>query len=215
MADKRSKAGDGPAAASAAGAGVCLGAIAGAFGVRGEVRLKPFTAIPEDIAAYGLLHTEDRAQRFEIRITRAVKGGLAARLSGVATREEAEALKGVRLYVDRAALPEDALEEDEYYHADLIGMFVEDLSGAPLGVVAAVPDFGAGDMLEIKPPQGRSVYLPFTREAAPHVDLAGRRIVADPPAGLFEAEEDPASAGAEAAAERDGPDEDDGSEGGR
>lgn len=193
MAEKRAapETASGGKAAAAVPEGVCLGAIAGAFGVRGEVRLKPFTAAPEDIAAYGPVRTENGARRFEIAGLRAIKGGLAARLSGVATREEAEALRGTRLYVDRAALPESALEEDEYYHADLIGLIVEDLEGKALGVVIAVQDFGAGDVLEIKPPRGRSVYLPFTKEAAPHLDLAAGRVIADPPAGVFEDEEAP------------------------
>lgn len=168
---------------------VCLGAIAGAFGVRGEVRIKPFTQNPEDVAAYGPVETEDGGRRFEIKPTRAVKGGLAARLSGVASREQAEALKGVRFYVERAALP-DPGEEEEYYHADLIGLAVEDLQGEPLGKVAAVWDFGAGDVLEIArshiKPGAKNAFLPFTKAMAPHVDLAGGKIVADPPEGLLD-----------------------------
>ncbi|MEM9724690.1 MAG: ribosome maturation factor RimM [Pseudomonadota bacterium] len=163
---------------------VCVGAVAGAYGVRGEARLKPFTAKPEDIAAYGPVETEDGARRFTLRITRAIKGGLAARLSGVDTREQAEALKGVRLYVERTALP-DLPDEEEYYHADLIGIGVEDLSGEPLGQVVAVWDFGAGDVLEVARARGKTVYLPFTREAVPHLSVAERRAVADPPDGLF------------------------------
>lgn len=163
---------------------VCVAAIAGAFGVRGEARVKPFTAEPEAIGDYGPLETEDGARRFKLRITRVVKGGLAARLSGVETREEAEALRGVRLYVARARLPE--LEEDEFYHADLIGMRVVDLSDRSLGVVRAVQNYGAGDFLEIAAPGLRHpALLPFTRAAIPHVDLAARRVIADPPDGVF------------------------------
>lgn len=162
---------------------VCLGAVAGAFGVRGEVRLKSFCAVPEDIAAYGPLESEDGARRFEVHLVQAVKGGFAARLSGVPTRAAAEALRGARLYADRAVLPPPA--EDEFYHSDLIGLEVRDTGGALLGRVRAVHDHGAGDLLEIDVAGGPSVLLPFTRAAVPLVDLAAARIVADPPEGLF------------------------------
>lgn len=163
---------------------VCLGAIAGAFGVRGEVRLKSFAARPEDIAAYGPLYTEDGARRFEIALTGRAKGALTARLSGVASREAAEALRGTTLHVPREVLP--ALPEDEFYHADLLGLPVFDTGGAPLGRVRAVHDHGAGDLLEIHAPgHSGTVLLPFTRATVPTVDLAAGRIVADPPDGLF------------------------------
>lgn len=163
---------------------VCIGAIAGAFGVQGEVRLKSFCAVPEDVTAYGALVTEDGARAFTVEITRPVKNGLAARLSGVATREQADALKGTRLFVDRSRMP--PLPEDEFYHADLIGLEVRDTGGTLLGTVRSVQEFGAGDMLEIHGPGHKStVLLPFTREAVPTVDIAAGRIVADPPEGLF------------------------------
>ena len=163
---------------------LCLGAIAGAFGVRGEVRLKSFCAHPEDVAAYGALSTEDNSRSFEITLGRQIKSGFAARLSGVLTKEQADALKGARLYVDRANLPEP--EDDEYYHADLIGLEVFDTGGARLGAVRAVQDHGAGDLLEIYGPNLKTtVLLPFTLACVPTVDLAAGRIVADPPEGLF------------------------------
>ena len=158
---------------------VCVGAIAGAFGVRGEARIKSFCAEPEAIAEYGPLESEDGRQTFTLRITRAVKGGLAARLSGVASREAVEALKGTRLYAPRDRLPD--LAEDEFYHADLIGLTVADTGGAPLGRVRAIHDHGAGDMLEVIGPGGREILIPFTRAAVPTVDLAAGRIVADLP----------------------------------
>ncbi|MEO1292251.1 MAG: ribosome maturation factor RimM [Pseudomonadota bacterium] len=165
---------------------VCVAAIAGAFGVRGEVRLKPFTNDPEAVAGYGPLSTEDGARQFEVRLSRPIKGGYAVRLSSVATREEAEALKGTRLYVPRSALPEPE-DEGDYYYADLIGMDVEDLSGHTLGRVRAVQNFGAGDFLEIYAPGRRqTALLPFTLAAVPKVDLARRTIIADPPLGVFE-----------------------------
>jgi len=162
---------------------VSVGAIAGAFGVHGEARVKSFCAEPEAIADYGPLSSEDGARRFEIRLTRPVKGGFAARLSGVATREAAEALKGTRLYAERDRLP--ALPDDEFYHADLIDLTVLDTGGAEIGRVRAIYDHGAGDMLEVVGPdgdsRGRELLIPFTRAAVPTVDLALGRIVADPP----------------------------------
>lgn len=157
---------------------VCVGAIAGAFGVRGEVRLKSFCTVPEDIAAYGPLTTEDGGRSFAVRLTRPVTGGLGARLSGVETREQAEALRGTTLWAPRAALP--SLPDDEFYHADLIGLPVFDPGGAPLGTVRAIFDHGAGDIVEVAGPGG-TLLLPFTRVVVPTVDLAAGRIVADPP----------------------------------
>ncbi len=163
---------------------ICLGAIAGAFGVRGEVRLKSFCARPEDIETYAPLTTADGAKQFTIRLTRPIKGGFAARLGGVATKEQADALRGTRLYAPRHRLPE--LPDDEYYHADLIGLEVRDTGGALLGRVKAVLNHGAGDLLEIRlEGQSKTVLLPFTRATVPTVDLAAGRIVADPPEGLL------------------------------
>ena len=157
---------------------ICVGAIGGAFGVRGEVRLKSFCAVPEDIATYGDLTSEDGARRFSVRLTRPVTGGLGARLSGIDTKEQADALKGTTLWAERGALP--ALPDDEFYHADLIGLEVADPGGAILGRVRAIYDHGAGDILEIAGPSGL-LLVPFTRAAVPTVDLAAGRIVADPP----------------------------------
>ncbi|RWR30928.1 16S rRNA processing protein RimM [Sinirhodobacter populi] len=162
---------------------VCVGAIAGAFGVKGEVRLKSFCSTPADIAAYGPLWTEDGSRQFTVKLTRPVTGGLGARLSGVATKEEGDALKGVTLWADRDRLP--ALPDDEFYHADLIGLDVFDTGGAALGKVRAIQNFGASDILEIYAPGRKStLMLPFTRAVVPTVDLKARRIVADPPEEL-------------------------------
>lgn len=157
---------------------ICVGAIAGAFGVRGEVRLKSFCTQPRDIALYGPLATEDGSRSFTVTLTRPVTGGLGARLSGVATREDAEALRGTTLWAPRAALP--SLPDDEFYHADLIGLEVVDPGGQVLGRVRAIFDHGAGDILEVVG-GGDVLLLPFTRAVVPTVDLAARRIVADPP----------------------------------
>jgi 16S rRNA processing protein RimM len=164
---------------------VCIGAVAGAFGVRGELRLKSFTAEPSDVATYGPVATEDGSQGFTITLTgQSTKGALIARLSGVTTKEQADSLRGVRLYVERDRLP--ALPDDEYYHADLIGVEVFDTGGALLGRVKSVQNHGASDLLEIHGPGLKStVLLPFTLDAVPTVDLTAGRIVADPPEGLF------------------------------
>lgn len=168
-----------------AGELICVGAIAGAFGVTGEVRLKSFTAEPEAIAEYAPLSTEDGARRFDVQITRAIKSGFAARLSGVRTKEDADALRGTRLYAPRDRLPD--LPDDEFYHADLIGLAVHDTGGAELGRVRTVQNHGAADLLEVVVPGRReTVLLPFTRAAVPTVDIAAGRIVADPPEGLFD-----------------------------
>jgi len=164
---------------------VCVGAIAGSYGVRGEVRLKSFTAQAEAIAAYAPLQTEDGSRQFDLTITRAIKNGLAARLSGIATKEEADALKGLRLFVPRDRLPDP--DEDEYYHADLIGLEVRDTGGTVLGQVKSVQNHGATDLLEIQGPGLKTtVLLPFTNAAVPTVDLTAGRIIADPPEGLFD-----------------------------
>lgn len=160
---------------------ICVGAISGAFGVQGEVRLKSFCAEPEDIASYGPLWSEDGTRQFKIKLTRPVAGGLGARITGVATKEEADALKGVSLYADRARLPR--LPDDEFYHADLIGLEVRDPGGKLLGYVRAVHNHGAGDLLEVSG-AGTDLLLPFTRAVVPTVDLAAGRIIADPPEGL-------------------------------
>lgn len=164
---------------------ICVGAISGAFGVQGEVRIKSFCAEPEAIADYAPLSTEDGAREFTIKITRSVKGGFAARLSSVSNREDAEALKGTRLYAPRDRLP--GLPDDEFYHADLIGLQVVDTGGAVLGTIRSVQDHGAGDILEITGPGLKNpAMLPFTRDAVPAVDLSAGRVIVDPPEGIFD-----------------------------
>jgi len=163
---------------------ICLGTIVGVHGVQGAVRIKSFTADPADIAAYGAVSDESGARRFEVKVLGQARGAVLARLSGVASRDAAEALRGVRLYVPRAALPKT--NEDEFYHADLIGLPVETREGAPLGSVRAVHNFGAGDILELRDESGRELLLPFSDTVVPKVDLAVGRIVAAPPPSLLE-----------------------------
>ena len=160
---------------------VVVGAIAGAYGVKGEVRLKSFCADPAAIGDYSPLQTE-AGHEFTVKLGRPVKGGFTARLSGISNKEQADALKGTRLTAARDDLP--SLPDDEFYHADLIGLEVVDTGGAVLGHVRAIYDHGAGDLLEVAG-HGTPVLLPFTRANVPTVDLAAKRIVADPPPGLL------------------------------
>jgi 16S rRNA processing protein RimM len=156
-----------------------VGRVAGAFGVKGEVRLTAFTAEPLALLDYKDLLREDGSPGLTLTSGRAAKGGVVARAREVETREQAEALRGLKLYIPRDRLPEP--EEDEFYVTDLIGLSVETADGEALGVVKSVQDFGAGDLLEIQPPEGASWYLPFTREAVPEVSIAERRVVAVKP----------------------------------
>lgn len=163
---------------------VCVGAVLGAHGVRGEVRIKCFTQDPEDIGALGKVETEDGTRQFTLRVTRNVKEGVAASLSGIADRDAAEALKGARLYVHRSALPELAAKDEEYYQADLIGLTVRWQDGSrPDGEIVAVHNFGAGDLIEVALADGkpRTVLLPFNLEIVPEVNIAQRFVTVNPP----------------------------------
>ena len=163
---------------------ICVGAIGGAYGVRGEVRLKSFCATPDDIETYSPLTTEDGAKTFSLAIIRPMKNGFVARVAEVATKEEADALKGTQLFARRDQLPH--LPNDEFYYTDLVGLEVFDTGGTSLGRVKAVQNHGASDLLEVHAPGATTtVLLPFTKDAVPTVDLAAGRIVADPPEGLF------------------------------
>jgi len=164
---------------------VLLGEIGRPQGLQGEVRIRSFTAEPAAIAEYGPLEDETGTRQFEIESLRVTPKALSARLKGVTTREEAEALTGTKLYVPHTRLP--AREEDEWYHTDLIGLAAQDREGAPIGTVIAVHNFGAGDLLEIKPASGgATVLMPFTRETVPEVDVEGGWLRVVPPEGQFE-----------------------------
>ena len=163
---------------------ICVGTIAGSYGVRGEVRLKSYCAVPEDIEGYSPLTDEAGNERYPLVLTRPIKNGFAARLGGVETREQADALKGLRLFARRDQLP--SLPDDEFYHTDLTGLEVYDTGGTLLGRVKSVQNHGAADLLELHGPGLKStVLLPFTLESVPTVDLDKGRIVADPPEGLL------------------------------
>ena len=163
---------------------VIVGAIGGAFGVHGEVRLKSYCADPTAIADYTPLYTEDGRRFAQIVLTGQTNNALIARIDGITTKEEADALRNTQLYAERSTMP--SLPDDEYYYADLIGLTVVDTGGTVLGTVKNVMDHGAGDLLEITVPgTSETVLLPFTQAAVPTVDLGAGRIVADPPEGLF------------------------------
>ena len=155
---------------------IMVGRVAGAFGVRGEVRITSFTAEPLALVDYRTLLREDGSPGLTLTGGRVAKGGVVARAQEVATRDEAEALRGLKLYIPRATLPEP--DDDEFYVADLVGMEVRSLEGDVLGRVRSVRDFGAGDLLEIAPAAGESWWLPFTREAVPEVRMADGFLVA-------------------------------------
>ena len=158
---------------------ICIAQIGAAHGVRGEVRLKPFTQDPLSVTRYGALESEDGERRFEIESVRPAKDMLVARLKGVTDRNAAEALTNVRLYVAREKLPQ--AEAGEFYHADLVGLAAQKPNGETVGIVKAIHNFGAGDLLEIEPPDGATIMLPFNESTVPLVDVAGGQIVIEPP----------------------------------
>lgn len=158
---------------------ICVARIGAAHGVRGAVKLWTFTEDPFAVKDYGPLLTRDGARQFEIAQVRAAKDHLVATLKGIATREDAERLNGIELYVAREKLP--ATDEGEYYHADLIGLAAVNAAGEPLGRVLAIHNFGAGDIIEIVPPHGPTMLLPFTNAVVPTVDLAAGRVVIELP----------------------------------
>src|SRR6204780_1741682 len=158
---------------------ICIARIGAAHGVRGAVKLWTSTEDPLAVKAYGPLVTKDGARSFEVASAREAKGHLVATLKGVGSREDAERLNGIELYVAREKLPET--DQDEYYHADLIGLAAFTPANAPLGRVVAIHNFGAGDIIEIAPPHGATLLLPFTNAVVPTVDLAGGSVVIELP----------------------------------
>lgn len=158
---------------------VCVARIGAAHGVRGAVKLWTFTEDPLAVQSYGPLMTKDGARQFEIANLRAAKDHLVATFKGVASRNDAEKLNGIELYVPREKLP--ATDDGEYYHTDLIGLAAVNAADEPLGRVVAIHNFGAGDIIEIAPPKGATMLLPFTNAVVPTVDLAGGRVVIELP----------------------------------
>jgi len=157
------------------GSRVCVGVIVGAQGIKGAVRVKSFTEQAADIGRYGPVEDEAGVRRWGLSVLGEAKGLVNVRLEGVADRDAAEALKGTRLLVPRDRLPQTG--EDEFLHADLLGMPVETPDGVSLGTVKAVLDFGAGEVVELT----GGLMVPFTRAAVPVVDVKARRMVVVPP----------------------------------
>jgi 16S rRNA processing protein RimM len=158
---------------------ICVARIGAAHGVRGAVKLWTFTEDPLAVKHYGPLTTRDGARQFEVTHVREAKDHLVATLKGVASREDAERLNGIELYIAREKLPDT--DDDEYYHADLIGLNAVNAANEPLGRVVAIHNFGAGDIIEIAPAHGPTMLLPFTNAVVPTVDLKGGRVVIELP----------------------------------
>jgi 16S rRNA processing protein RimM len=158
---------------------ICVARIGAAHGVRGAVKLWTFTEDPLAVRHYGPLSTKDGMRQFEVTHVREAKDHLVATLKGVATREDAERLNGIELYIAREKLP--ATDDDEYYHADLIGLAAVNAANEPVGRVVAIHNFGAGDIIEIAPAHGPTMLLPFTNAVVPTVDLANERVVIELP----------------------------------
>ena len=160
---------------------VCVGAVAGAHGVRGDVRIKSFTQRPEDIAAYGPLEDERGERIIALTLQGRARGLLIGSVDGIDDRDAAEALRGERLYVDRARLPEPE-DDDEFYHADLLGLSAVDGAGNRCGEIAAILPAGDAAVLEVDPGGGgETILVPFTREHVPEIDIAAGLVVIDPP----------------------------------
>ena len=169
-------------------ADILLGAIIGAHGLKGEVKVKTFTEAPDRLGAYGPLHDKD-GRAFTVAAVRVVDAASAVvRFEGIGDRDASEALKGVELFVARNALPDT--EAEEFYHADLIGLRAEDEEGRLIGIIRGVHNFGAGDVLDLEKPDGSDALLPFTREFVPIVDVKSGRVVIVAPEET-EAQDDP------------------------
>jgi 16S rRNA processing protein RimM len=167
---------------------VVVAQIGAAHGIKGEVRLKAFTQDPLAVMGYGPLAAAD-GRTFEIAAARPAAGSsspdmLVVKLKGIADRNAAETLNGVELSVPQERLP--PAEEGEFYHSDLIGLAAVTAGGEPLGTVVGVPNYGAGDLLEIAPPTGNTILVPFTEAVVPEIDVPAGRVVVDPPRGLFD-----------------------------
>ena len=163
---------------------IMIAAIGQARGLRGEVKIKSFTDIPENMTDYGPLTDASGVERFEVKIIGQTKGLMVARIKGVEDRNAAEALRGKELYIESSALPEP--DEDEFYHSDLVGLQAELPDGTVFGKVTRVDDFGAGTVVDVVLVEGGTIVVPFTLTAVPKVDIKGGRMVIDPPEGLLD-----------------------------
>lgn len=162
---------------------IVLGVITGVHGIQGEVKLKSFTAEPEAIASYGPLDASNGTV-LEIKSLKVHKDQFRARIQGVTDRNTAETLRGLELSIARDRLPEP--EDDEVYHADLVGLSVLDLDGTQIGKVVDIVDFGAGELLELRLQDVKStVLMPFNRQTVPDISLDAGTLTIDPPDGLL------------------------------
>lgn len=187
MSDKPAAAMPEAGGALPAGPMVQMGVFGAAVGLRGEIRVKSYTGDPEAIGDYGPLFGKD-GRRFDVEVLRLQKDIAIARVKGIADRTAAEKLTNIALFAPRAALGE-VEDEDEFFHADLIGLRAETVDGVLLGTVAAILNFGAGDMVEVRPPRGPTLAFPFTKAVVPLVDVAAGRLVIVPPTEI-EGDED-------------------------
>jgi len=162
---------------------ICIGVVTGPHGLKGQVKIKSYTAEPKDVAAYGPVTNKGGEQSFEIRIISSSKKGLVAELSGVNDRNAAEAIQGTELYVPRDNLPE--LEEDEFYYSDLIGLPVEHVDGRAIGIVTMVDNYGAGEVMEVELKDGGTEMFLMSRDVVPVIDLEKGRIVVNPPTEVY------------------------------
>jgi 16S rRNA processing protein RimM len=169
---------------------VCLGVVGRPHGVKGLVRIRPFTEDPKAIAAYGPLTDRKTGRKFTVSVANVTKDMVIARIEGIEDRDAADTLKGTELWADRAALPEID-EEEAFYHHDMIGLRAVGQDGEEIGEVVAIENYGAGDLLELRTLEGRLVLVPFTRAAVPEVDIEGGRVVIEPAAGLLDEDEPP------------------------
>ena len=163
---------------------ICVGAIGAARGLRGELRVKSFTDDIEALGAYGPLTDETGTKTFALKVLGQQKGLVLVRIKGVDNRNAADALKGQTLYIERSRLPQT--DEDEFYFSDLVGLKAELVDGSAFGDVALANDFGGGPFLEVATRDHGRVLVPFTKACVPVVDIAGGRVVIDPPQGLLE-----------------------------
>ncbi|WP_310621934.1 ribosome maturation factor RimM [Flexibacterium corallicola] len=174
---------------------ILMAQVGAAHGIRGEVRVKPFGDDPLSFADYGKLETADGQQKFKVKRARVQKTVVVTKFEGINDRNAAEALNGTKLYIARHKLPETE-DEDEFYHSDLIGLSVIDGAGEPLGKVVSLENFGAGELLEVKPQSGGTVYFPFTKAVVPAIDLEAGKVTVIPPEGFFAAgEKEPETGG--------------------
>jgi len=171
---------------------VLLGEISGVHGVRGDLLVRTYTETPEAIARYGPLTDATGAKTFALSIVRVTDKGVVARVAGISDRTTAEALRGTKLFIDRSQFPET--DTSEFYHSDLIGLKALAEDGVPIGAIVSVQNFGAGDLLELKPIDGTSEFIPFEDQWVPVVDLASRTVVIRRPPSTGE-ETDDAEAG--------------------